>query len=113
MKQERTAIKRCVFSSLFGFYLGRFADSLEGFEEGRNVGFTRVESDGDGFCLEVADNILDAFLPGYILHDFIAASLAMQIARQNNRLTVGSLPADHSRLLVVVLRTECSRHEEV
>ena len=61
-------------------------DLLEGFEERREIGLGRVIGEGDGLGIEVADQILDAFLESDILHDLIATTLTMEVAGEDNRL---------------------------
>ena len=61
-------------------------DLLEGFEERWEIGLSRVIGDGDGLGIEVADQILDAFLESDILHDLIATTLTMEVAVEDNRL---------------------------
>ena len=66
-------------------------DLLESFEERREIGLGRVISEGDGLGIEVADQILDAFLKSDILHDLIATTLTVEVAREDNRLAVRPL----------------------
>ena len=67
---------------------GRFAYFVEGFEKGFGIGFVGVEGDGDGFGIEVTDDVLDPFLEGDILHDFIAASLTVQVHIEDDGLFI-------------------------
>ena len=68
--------------------LSGFADFVEGFEKGRDIGFVGIEGDGDGFGFEVTDDIFDTFLIGDILHDLVATTLTMQVAGKNYHLFV-------------------------
>ena len=64
-------------------------DLFESFEERGDVGFGGIVRDGDGFGFEVTDDVLNAFLKGYILHDFINTALAMDVHRENHYLLIG------------------------
>ena len=63
-------------------------DLLEGLEERREIGLGRVIGEGDGLGIEVANQILDAFLESDILHDLIATTLTMEVAGEDNCLAV-------------------------
>ena len=63
-------------------------DLLEGFEERREIGLGGVIGEGDGLGIEVANQTLDAFLESDILHDLIATTLTMEVAREDNCLAV-------------------------
>ena len=64
-------------------------DLFESFEERWDVGFGGIVRDGNGFGFEVTDDVLDAFLKGYILHDFVNTALAMDVHRENHYLLIG------------------------
>ena len=65
---------------LIAFYLRRLAYFFKGLEQGGDVRLIGVVGDGDGFGLKVADDVFHSFLKGDILHDFVATTLAMQVA---------------------------------
>ena len=64
-------------------------DLFEGFEERGDVGFGGIVCDGNGFGFKVTDDVLDAFLKGYVLHDLINTALAMEVHRENHYLLIG------------------------
>lgn len=66
----------------------RFAYFCKRFLQGRHVGLVCIE--GYGYCLllHVKLNILHPLLKGDVLHDFVAAALAMQVAVEDNGLFV-------------------------
>ena len=80
-----------VVSVLCGLRLARgsrFAYLCKRFLQGRHVGLVGIV--GYGYCLllHVELNIFHPFLEGDILHDFVAAALAMQVAVEDNGLFV-------------------------
>ena len=75
----------------FFLYLRGLVDLLEGLEERREVSLGRVIGEGDGLGIEVANQILDAFLESDILHDLIATTLTMEVAGEDNCLAVRPL----------------------
>ena len=76
------------FLFLFPHGFDAVAYFLESLEQRRNIGFGGIEGDRDGFGLEVTNEIFHSFLKGYILHDLIAAALAVQVAGKDNYLFV-------------------------
>ena len=70
------------------FDFGGFADFLEGFEERRDVRFGSIIRDGDRLGLQVADNIFDTLLKGYILHDLVATPLTVDVTCEDYHLFV-------------------------
>ena len=64
-------------------------DLFKGFEERGDVGFGGVVCDGNGFGFEVTDDVLDAFLKGYVLHDLVNTALAMEVHREDHYLLIG------------------------
>ena len=67
---------------------GRFAYLCKRFLQGRHIGLVGIESNGYCLLLHVELNILYPFLEGDVLHDFVAAALAMQVAVEDNGLFV-------------------------
>ena len=65
-----------------------FVYFFESFQQCRDIRLVGVISDRDGFVFEITDEVLDTFLEGDILHDLIATSLAMQVAREDHCLAV-------------------------
>ena len=67
---------------------GRFAYLCKRLLQGRHIGFVCIV--GYGYCLllHVELNILHPLLEGDVLHDFVAAALAMQVAIEDNGLFV-------------------------
>ena len=62
------------------FHRRGFLNLLESLEQRRNIGFGGIEGDRDSLGLEVANEIFHSFLKRDILHDLIAATLAVQVA---------------------------------
>ena len=87
----RMSLVVVVVSVLCGLRLargGRFAYLCKRFLQGRHVGLVCIV--GYGYCLllHVELNIFHPFLEGDVLHDFVAAALAMQVAVEDNGLFV-------------------------
>ena len=66
----------------------RFANTGKRLLQRRYVGFSSVEGDSDGLGIEVADDVLHAFFKGDIFHDFVAATLAMEVHIEDDGLFV-------------------------
>ena len=67
---------------------GRLAYFGKRFLQGRHVGLIGVESYGNRLLLHVEPDILHPLLEGDVLHDFVAAALAVQVAVEDNGLFV-------------------------
>ena len=70
------------------FYRSGLMDLLKGFEECGDVGFIGIIRYSDGLGLQIALQVFHALLIGDILHDLVAASLAMNVTRENHGLAV-------------------------
>ena len=66
----------------------RFAYFCKRFLQGRHVGFVCIVGYGYRLLLHVELNILYPLFEGNVLHDFVAATLAMQFAVEDNGLFV-------------------------
>ena len=80
-----------VVSVLCGLRLtggGRFAYFCKRFLQGRHIGLVCIVGYGYRLLLHVELNIFHPLLEGDVLHDFVAAALAMQVAVENNGLFV-------------------------
>lgn len=84
------AAKLLLFFALFQDtdQFGGFADAVEGTEQGVEIGLAGIEGEGDRAGTEVADDVLDALLKGNILHNLVAATLAMQVAAEEHHLAL-------------------------
>ena len=67
---------------------GRFAYLRKCFLQGRHVGLVSIVGYGNRLLLHVELNIFHPFLEGDVLHDLVAATLAMQFAVEDNGLFV-------------------------
>ena len=88
-------LRALILGWLLALHLRRFADSLKGLEQGRDIGLVSIISHRYGLVLQITDNVFHAFFIGDILHDLIATTLAVDIAGKNDFLLVGS--KDHHR----------------
>ena len=74
--------------TLLLFDCSGFLNFLESLEQRRNIGFIGVVSNRYRLGVEVANNVLHAFLKRDILHDFVNTALAVDVYRKNNNLFV-------------------------
>ena len=87
----RMSLVVVVVSVLCGLRLargGRFAYLRKRFLQGRHIGLVGIESNGYRLLLHVELNVFHPLLEGDVLHDFVAAALAMQVAVEDNSLFV-------------------------
>ena len=87
----RMSLVVVVVSVLCGLRLargGRFAYLCKCFLQGRHIGFVCIVGYGYRLLLHVELNVFHPFLEGDVLHDFVAAALAMQVAVEDNGLFV-------------------------
>ena len=88
---------------------GGFADAVEGTEQGVEIGLAGIEGDGDRAGTEVADDVLDTLLKGNVLHNLVAATLAMNVAAEEHHLALRLLRLLLLRGLIVGCRARHCR----
>ena len=88
MRMPLVVVVVCVLCGLRLARGGRFAYLRKRFLQGRHVGLVGIESNGYRLLLHVELNIFHPLLEGNVLHDFVAAALAMQVAIEDNGLFV-------------------------
>ena len=70
------------------FYRSGLMDLLKGFEERGDVGFIGIIRYSDGFGFQITLQVFHSFFKSDILHDLVAASLTMNVTRENHGLAV-------------------------